>query len=746
MKISAINDEIADDIFAQLEKIKQSKIKNIELRNYNNQKLLLCKLNELSTASKIIDIFGLKVSMIDTGLGKKELSFKLNIKDLLKYANICKIFKCDKIRIFSNLRDYQLIKINNFFSSKKIKVYIENEENTSFKNINYILDKKKKLKLDNLYILLDIGNYSCENSIKECLKDFIINRKYIDYIHIRDILEKSKKCCLFFEGDLLKKFIRILEQTKYEGIISVESHMPMYSKEKKEDIFMKNMNRLTKNINDNDAFIFDKNDQKNTKYEKIITTTYYNNIMEFVKKISDKFNLKYKLDNNKVTFFNKKIKIDIYYVKNPDCIRTFSHHSANLENYSLSYFIDMRNSYITKIKKYIEQISLEYNDDEINSIVNDMVIAKRYSQKNKKTFQNTALIWRDHFLEENISLLKGFIKMGIKPSSILALDKGDKTLHRREIMSTFIKLGIDVDVLDNKNMNKKNTSNNNSKHVINFIEKQKDKNIIIMDDGAIITNILKKKYENIIFLIELTEMGLRRIKRMKEICYPILNLAKSDLKTKLIYPEIANSIVIRILELLGGEKLRGRVVILCGYGDMGKNIAKTLNTIGSKVVIVEPDIMRLITASEKGYFAYDNIEEAIKRHKPFLVIGASGYQSITNEAIKAVKKNTYITSGATADLQNFENLKDKKNIENIGTVYFIDDKKITVLGNGRSVNLFLSESIPNKANDIFKAACLVIAREAYLRGELKNGVHLEPVNTWIKESGILEEYYKTYMK
>ena len=41
-----------------------------------------------------------------------------------------------------------------------------------------------------------------------------------------------------------------------------------------------------------------------------------------------------------------------------------------------------------------------------------------------------AIIWRDHFLEENVGLLNALVRMGVEPKDILAIDKGDKAIYK----------------------------------------------------------------------------------------------------------------------------------------------------------------------------------------------------------------------------------------------------------------------------------------------------------------------------
>ena len=98
--------------------------------------------------------------------------------------------------------------------------------------------------------------------------------------------------------------------------------------------------------------------------------------------------------------------------------------------------------------------------------------------------------------------------MGVEPNDILALDKGDSTLHRLEITATFKKMGFNVDILDNSSLEDDELMKIGTKIVSDFINERKDKKIIILDDGAIITKILNKvHFNNVISVIELTEMA-----------------------------------------------------------------------------------------------------------------------------------------------------------------------------------------------------------------------------------------------
>ena len=431
----------------------------------------------------------------------------------------------------------------------------------------------------------------------------------------------------------------------------------------------------------------------------------------------------------------------------------------NLRSFSKPFFIDNQirldlagcNS---NLKKELIEICEAYTDHELEAIVENMPIVKMFSSERRGHLTGTSVIWRDHFLEDNVGLLCAFIRMGVQPKDILVFDKGDSTKHRVEITATFKKLGFQVELMDNNILEEQDAMARGAEVIDRFITDRMNKKIIILDDGAIVTKILSKLYySNVVAIVELTEMGLRRIKKMEDfsIRYPVLNLAKTELKKHITYKEISNTIFTRCIALLGDEKISGRVIIQLGYGDLGRVLAKRFRQYGARVCIVDPDIMKLIQAAEEGFAVYNTLEEAMEWDTPFMIIGASGEQSISRKAVFNLKDGAFVTAGATADLSIFKQLEQEgvrhKFIPQYGTQYEIQGKRITVLGNGRSVNLFDSESIPNQSIDIFKAGTLVTAYKSLLQeSKLPCGLQLEIVNQWIKDAGILETYYEIYLK
>lgn len=442
-----------------------------------------------------------------------------------------------------------------------------------------------------------------------------------------------------------------------------------------------------------------------------------------------------------------KVNVDVKFI---GYFKTkFSLGKIPTETYALNYTYTVDGQELHIIKDII-RVCEAYSEKEINNILQDMPILNEYAVENENILEGFAIIFRDHFLEDNLALLEALVMSGVRREDILALDKGDETLHRNEITNTFINEGFNTFVLDNGSCENKEKMGEALEKICMFCKCRADKKVIILDDGAIITKVLGNvKIDNIIGIVELTEMGLRRISKLEtEIQYPILNVAKTDLKISITYIEIANSIFLKVLNLLGANKIVGRNILILGYGDLGEQLAKTFRNYNTRVSIVDPDILKLINAAEHGFATYLSPVDAIKREQPFLIIGVSGYQSITEEMVRAMSDGTFITAGATADIAIFDQYEEQGEtsffIEDYGRRFIINNKMITILGNGRSINLFKSESIPNQANDIFKTAnylATLFLSENYNKLKLGINNNLDEV---FKKTDLYLRYYKRY--
>ena len=416
------------------------------------------------------------------------------------------------------------------------------------------------------------------------------------------------------------------------------------------------------------------------------------------------------------------------------------------------------NQIIVQIKKAIAEFCDAFSDREIQAIIDSMPLLMEFAPYSSNSILSQfALIWRDHFLEENVALLQAFERVGIEPQWIFALTKGDQTVKRDRISAYFRNRGYHTDVFDNTIFEDKQIEQQEVARMSILLEefvvkaRAAGKKILVIDDGAVLWKCFSEKQQMIECALEVTVPGLKRLQELDSIDVPVYNLARSELKTVIGYPEIAESCVKRIRELLAAEKFLGRPVIIVGYGTAGRHVAHIFREMGCVVSIVDTEVIRLIEAAERGFRTFKSILKAIHLVQPFLIVGCTGEISLTVEDFCSLPNDAYVTGIATKDLIELK----KRNlgyqitpIPHFGSEYKNKQgKRFIQLGEGRSINLFESEAIPNRAYDVFKTAIFVAAQDLCDRyTDFKGGIYLEEVNRAITQSGLLEKYYELYLQ
>ncbi|MDG5806147.1 hypothetical protein P9869_26515 [Streptomyces ossamyceticus] len=402
-----------------------------------------------------------------------------------------------------------------------------------------------------------------------------------------------------------------------------------------------------------------------------------------------------------------------------------------------------------------------YTDAEIESIVRGMPLVDRYATE-EPALRDWALIFRDHYVENSVGFLLGMERAGIDREWIFALNKGDRTLHRDRVHAWFLKRGYRSDTLDNSVIN--GSADTEAKAYALAVNERVDafvrqahaagRRVLVVDDGGLLAQgygadgVLDERIDG---ALELTVSGLKRITNAPgALSIPVLNMARSRLKSMLGYNEIADSCVRRLRAILPGEKFIGRHVLLLGYGTLGGRVAHALRALGCRVAVVDTDILTLITAAEHGYETYRNAGDALAAHSPFLVIGNTGELALTPDDLPLLPDGVYLAGFATKDFsllsEGFEGL-DSTVIPQVGVRYALPNgTTATLLGDGRSLNLFEYEGIANRGYDAYRAGTLIAAKTLCREAAgLGPGLHLEPVDRAIDEAGLFAAYYEEYL-
>ena len=238
-----------------------------------------------------------------------------------------------------------------------------------------------------------------------------------------------------------------------------------------------------------------------------------------------------------------------------------------------------------------------------------------------------------------------------------------------------------------------------------FFDDDKPLNMIL-DDGGDLTNLvldhfpeLTKKIKGI---TEETTTGVHRLyERMKKGKLPIPAINVNDSVTKSKFDnkygcrESAVDAIRRGTDLM----LAGKVVVVAGYGDVGKGTAASFRGTGSRVIVTEIDPICALQAAMEGYEVKKMID-AVKEAD--IIITATGNKNvITEKHFKIMKDKTVV-----ANIGHFDNEIDmawlnknyghtKDTIKPQVDKYTIENKDIIVLAEGRLMNLGVATGHPS---------------------------------------------------
>jgi adenosylhomocysteinase len=194
---------------------------------------------------------------------------------------------------------------------------------------------------------------------------------------------------------------------------------------------------------------------------------------------------------------------------------------------------------------------------------------------------------------------------------------------------------------------------------------------------------------------EETTTGVHRLYLMKEagtLLFPAINVNDSVTKSKFdnLYgcrESLADGIK------RGTETMvAGKVVVVCGYGDVGKGCAQSMRGFGARVIITEIDPICALQAAMEG-FEVSTVEAAISEADIF-VTATGNCDVITVEHMQKMKDQTIICNIGHFDneiqvdaLYNLPGIR-KLNVKpQVDQIFFPDGHSIILLSEGRLVNL-----------------------------------------------------------
>ena len=202
---------------------------------------------------------------------------------------------------------------------------------------------------------------------------------------------------------------------------------------------------------------------------------------------------------------------------------------------------------------------------------------------------------------------------------------------------------------------------------------------------------------------EETTTGVHRLYQMMEkgiLKAPAINVNDSVTKSKFDNLYGCRESLADGIKRATDVMIAGKVVVVAGYGDVGKGSAKSMKGYGARVVVTEIDPINALQAAMEG-FQVTTMEEAVKIGNVF-VTTTGNKDVITVEHMKAMKDQAIVCNIGHFDNEiQVEPLNETPGIQKIkikpqvDKYIFPDGHEIFLLAEGRLVNLGCATGHPS---------------------------------------------------
>jgi adenosylhomocysteinase len=202
---------------------------------------------------------------------------------------------------------------------------------------------------------------------------------------------------------------------------------------------------------------------------------------------------------------------------------------------------------------------------------------------------------------------------------------------------------------------------------------------------------------------EETTTGVHRLYQMMEngeLLVPAINVNDSVTKSKFDNLYGCRESLADGIKRATDVMLAGKVVIVCGYGDVGKGCAKSMKSYGARIIVTEIDPICALQASMEG-FEVKTVEDTLNEGNIF-VTATGNMDIITLEHMSKMKDQAIVCNIGHFDNEiQVENLNGIKGIKKINIkpqvdkYLFPDGHAIFILAEGRLVNLGCATGHPS---------------------------------------------------
>src|SRR5574344_54224 len=202
---------------------------------------------------------------------------------------------------------------------------------------------------------------------------------------------------------------------------------------------------------------------------------------------------------------------------------------------------------------------------------------------------------------------------------------------------------------------------------------------------------------------EETTTGVHRLYQMMErgeLLVPAINVNDSVTKSKFDNLYGCRESLADGIKRATDVMIAGKVVVVCGYGDVGKGCAKSMRSYGARVIVTEIDPICALQAAMEG-FEVKPVEETLGEGNIYVtttgncdVIRADHLAQMADQAI-VCNIGHFDNEIQVTEFEKMPNIK-KRNIKpQVDEYIFPDGRSIFILAEGRLVNLGCATGHPS---------------------------------------------------
>jgi len=261
---------------------------------------------------------------------------------------------------------------------------------------------------------------------------------------------------------------------------------------------------------------------------------------------------------------------------------------------------------------------------------------------------------------------------------------------------------------------------------------------LIVDDGAELVGRLIEHHPdlvgNVMGATEETTTGVMKLKAMTaEEVLPFPVLAANDAKMKHLFDNRYGTGHSSIVALLSNTNLflSGKAVVIMGFGWVGRGLAKYADGMGARVIVCEPDPVKLLEAYSEGYEVMSSLQAA--EVGDVFLTGTGNLKVLGTEHFALMKDGALLANAGHYDHEFDlaalrETAAGSREVRRNVTEYELPDgRRLHVLARGRLVNIAAADGHPVEIMDLtFAVQALAAHHLANHAAEMAPGIQPIP--------------------